>query len=124
MKFCKHCGKEIESTATTCPYCGGFCQVEAPAPVQVNTPASFNQNNEVASNSGLKKASIVLGAIGIVMAWLLAILGYLFGGAALAMAIVAKNKGGEDAKPALIVSVIALVCSVISSIIGIILVTG
>ena len=100
------------------------------ASMNVNTAASAPGERRGASGSatqapaksGLSTVSIVLGGIGIVMAWLLAILGYLFGGAGLALAIVSKNKepGDSKAKIGLFISIAALVCSLVSSIIGII----
>lgn len=82
-------------------------------------------DDSLKSANGLGKASIALGIIGCVMAWLLAILGYIFGGTSLALALVARNKNqcSQVAKKGLVISIIAFVCSVLSSIIGVILVS-
>ena len=67
--------------------------------------------------------SIVLGAVGIPLAWLLAILGYALGGTGLALAIITMKKDVFATKPkvGLILSIITLACSVINSILGIII---
>lgn len=116
IMFCLKCGKEIDDTAMACPFCG--CATENSGMVMdVGTDNTSAKSAETLSNVG-----IALGGIGIVMAWLLAILGYLFGGGALAVAILARGKDRESKKAriALYVSIAALGCSVINSIIGMI----
>lgn len=90
----------------------------------VNTTPSpqQSQNNknvpDTTTDSKMSTTSIILGIIGIVMAWLLAIIGWIVGGTALGFAIAAKKKSEGKAKTALIISIIAIVCSFISSVIG------
>lgn len=116
--YCLKCGKEIENSVKTCPYCG--CVTENS---EIDTQVSLDQNNENASTNALATAGIVLGIIGIVMAWLLAFIGYAVSTGALVVALVAKSKNKTDkkAKTAFILSLIAFGCCIISSIIGVIL---
>lgn len=115
--FCLKCGKEIDDTAMACPFCGCATENSGMA-MDVGTDNTSAKSAETLSNVG-----IALGGIGIVIAWFLAILGYLFGGGALAVAIMArgKNKENKKAKIALYVSIAALCCSLLSSIIGMII---
>ncbi len=111
--FCEKCGKEIQEGSGECMFCGN----------KINeTPAILTNEEKKPPTDGLASAGIALGIIGIVMAWLLAIMGYLFGGAAIALSLVAKGKNPESkkAKTGIIISVVALVCSIISSVIGVI----
>ena len=116
MKFCEKCGKELMDDAVVCMGCG--CSVgKAPAAPK---PSAAVEKSGGAQSSALSIVSIVVGAIGILMAWLIALLGYIFGGAALACALVAGKKvpGDKKAKTGLLLAVITLVCSVINSILG------
>ena len=115
--FCLKCGQQIEDTAMTCPYCG--CPTENSSD-KIDTGVI---DPSVKSAEGLGLAAIVIGAIGILMAWLIALLGYIFGGAGLALALVAKNKNPNcsKAKTGMILSIITLACAVINSILGILI---
>lgn len=90
------------------------------APAERSQPPVSGARDTAKSGSTV---SIVFGVLGIVMAWLFALFGYIFGGAGLAIAIAAKNKepGDSKAKIGLILSIVALVCSLVSSIIGILM---
>ena len=118
MKFCEKCGKELLDDAVVCMGCG--CSVPktaTPAPKNSAAPAE----KESKTSSPVASAGVVIGIIGIIAAWLIALLGYMFGGAGLICAIVAKKKNPMDkkAKTALGLSLIALGCSIINSIIGV-----
>lgn len=69
-------------------------------------------------------ASIVLGAVGLVLAWLLAILGYILGGIGLALGLVAMSKCRYDKKclVGVILSAITLGFALTNSILGVMLV--
>ena len=112
--FCLKCGKEIDDSAMSCPYCN--CPTEN-AGTSVNSDI-IDPSAQSADNFGL--TSIVLGAIGIAMAWLIAIIGWICGGAGLAVALVGRNKNpfSQKAKTGVILSAVALGCSFISSLIG------
>lgn len=68
--------------------------------------------------------AIIMGIIGIVMAWLFALVGWILGGISLGFAITAVKNSEKRSKAALIISIVALVCSLISSVIGVILVNS
>ena len=116
--YCLKCGKEIDSQAIRCPYCDSPTE-NAP---QTYTPATFESTDKSANSFGI--VSIVLGSLGIFWALLLAILGWIFGGVGLALALVGRNKNqsSKQSKVGIILSAIALGLSFISSMIGILLV--
>lgn len=114
--YCLKCGKQVEDDVKACPFCGA--PTENASQYEVDQMAKDNKTVE-----GLLTASMVLGIIGCVVAWLFALLGYMFGGASLAICLVSKSKDRNNPKnkKVLIISIAALVCSAISSIIGVIL---
>lgn len=118
--FCLKCGQQIEDTAMACPYCG--CPTENSSD-KVDTGVI---DPSVKSAEGLGLAAVVTGAIGILMAWLIALLGYIFGGVALALALVSKNHNPNcgKAKTGMILAIITLACSVVNSILGILIMLG
>lgn len=87
-----------------------------------NTPTHYNVDNipDKKSKTNMATPSIILGAIGIVAAWLLAFVGWILGGISLGYAISSKKNSEEKSGTALAISVIALLCSFISSAIGVI----
>ena len=130
MKFCQKCGKELHDDAVICIGCG--CAVPS-SQSQSTTQAPNTGSQQPATNSTIYSydttintmsiISIILGAVGIPLAWLLAILGYALGGTGLALAIITMKKDVFATKPkvGLILSIITLACSVINSILGMII---
>lgn len=125
MKFCQKCGKELNDDAVICIGCG--CAVptakeSAPTHTSTQTPAaeSASYSSDSAASDGLGITSIVLGAIGIPFSLLLAITGYFFGGAGLALAIISskKNPFSNKGKVGLILSIITLTCAFVNSLMG------
>lgn len=115
--FCLKCGKEIDDNAMVCPYCN--CPTEnAGATIDTST---IDPSIKSADSMGL--ISIVLGSIGILFAWLIALIGWILAGTGLALSLVGKNKNPNSSKcrVALILSIIALVCSFASSLIGVLI---
>ncbi len=108
MKFCSKCGKEITDDAVICVNCG--CAVEK------------NQNNTY--NQSQKKASVslILGIIGIVFAWLIAIVGHITSIIGIIFGI--KEYKSTSKMSGLVLSIIGEVCSIFSSIIGAVLATS
>lgn len=123
MKFCEKCGKELLDDAVVCMGCG--CAVgTTEAPVQGSAEALSAERNEnviPAEKSSSAIVGIVLGLVGIVGAWLIALLGYILGGIALGLSISAKKKAPNNgtATAGIVIACIALVCAVINSILGI-----
>lgn len=106
--YCTNCGKEIMENAVVCVSCG--CMVEN------------SKKKEISNENKGGNISIVLGTCGIVLAWFLAILGHIV---SITGIIVGSNEYKKTGKSAgLILSVIGEVCSVISSIIGILIVSN
>lgn len=117
MAYCTSCGKEIDDSAIVCPYCAAPTENwEAP---QAAAPAPTKSG---ANTLGI--ISIVMGALGLFWALLLALFGYLFGGAGLTLALIghSKEKANGKCKVGLWLSIGALALSVLSSIIGVLLV--
>ena len=117
--FCLKCGKEIDDNAMRCPYCD--CPTEnAGEAMDVSTV-----DPTIKSANSLGITSIILGAVGILWAWLIALFGWILGGVGLALALVGRNKNKfvKTCKIGLILSAIALGCSFINSLLGIILFT-
>lgn len=115
--FCLNCGKQIDDSSTSCPYCGSL----------IGNANGFSENPygaQAAPSEGLGIAAIVVGAVGILMAWLVALLGYIFGGIGLTLALVGKhqNKLSSKATVGMILSIITLACSLLNSILGVLLV--
>ncbi|MBQ2704950.1 MAG: hypothetical protein IJF58_05325 [Clostridia bacterium] len=112
--YCLKCGQQIEDTAMNCPYCG--CATENAG---VDSLDFVSEENAKSAHT-LSMVSIVLGGVGIIIAWLFALFGYIFGGVALAIAFAAKGKNANEKKVdiAIIISALTLGCSVLNSIIG------
>ena len=101
--YCAVCGKEMENDVAYCPDCGRKVKEEA------NVPAKKQTEKKV-------QVSLILGIIGIVLAWLFALLGH-------AVSIIGIVLGVREYKETektagLVVSIIGEACSIISSIIG------
>ena len=94
-KFCTHCGNEINKNADVCIKCG--CMVKKPPQHQT-------------------KVSLILGIIGIVFAWLFALVGHIT--SIIGIIIGIKEYKETEKMTGLILSIIGEVCSIFSSIIG------
>lgn len=55
MKYCSHCGKQIENSAKSCPYCGADTDTYVPAPA-----ASFSRNSSGLFFAATSAISIIL----------------------------------------------------------------
>ena len=108
--YCTKCGKEIVDDAVVCINCG--CLVE-----------SKRVNKELnAQNNDKSVFSYVFGITGIVFAWLFALIGHILSVLGIVFGIKEYRENGKTA--GLILSIIGEVCSVISSIIGIVVFIG
>ena len=116
MMVCFNCGNEINDNTTVCPFCGysvenagGVVETEAVDP-------------SVKSAKIMGLIAIVLGSMGILGAWLLAIIGWIFGIVGLILAIVGKikNKRSVVCVIGIVLSSVTLVCSFINSMLGMI----
>ncbi len=112
MKFCSKCGKELDDAAVVCIGCG--CAVPAD-----NAPAA---NAEPAPAVKSSKASLVLGIVGIIVAWLFALAGHIVSIIGIVLGIKEyKNTGNVIG---LVLSIIGEVCAVINSVLGVIMMSG
>ena len=102
MKYCSKCGKELRDEAVFCPGCG--CAV------------SSTTQNGYAPVQESSKAAVVLGIIGIVFAWLFALVGHITSIIGIVLGIKEYRNSGKMA--GLTLSIIGEVCAIFSSIIG------
>lgn len=103
MKYCSRCGKEIMDEAVVCPGCG--CAVKSDA-----------LQNAVEPQKNKSQASLILGIIGIVFAWLFALVGHITSIIGIVLGIKEYKQTGK--MTGLVVSIIGEVCAIFSSIIG------
>ena len=123
MKFCQKCGKELNDDAVICTGCGCAIPTHQGRFSNNTTPNTNFSSYDSTTSDGLGITSIILGAIGIPFSLLLAITGYLFGGAGLALAIISSKKDpfSNKARVGLILSIITLTCAFVNSAIGFIM---
>lgn len=101
MKFCQKCGSEMDDTSLFCPACG--------TPVE-GEKKSFNPT------------SFILGILGIIFAWFLAIVGHV-------LSIIGIVLGVQEYKRSknvlgLVFSILGEICSIISSVVGVLIMLG
>lgn len=118
--FCSKCGKQIDDNQTACPYCN-FLTVNSMEEIE-----SEDESTENRSGSTLGTVSIVLGSLALPSAMLLAILGYVFGGAGLAVGIVGlcKNKGSVSSIVGVTLCASSLCVALINSALGVLVALG
>ncbi len=97
-KFCSQCGKEVDENAVICVSCG--CSL---APV---TPVNTKKSN----------APLILGIVGIVFAFLFALVGHITSIIGIVLGVKEYKKNGN--KTGLIVSIVGEALCLISSISG------
>ena len=109
--FCPVCGKEVNDDAVICMGCG--CAVKKDV---------ANTNAPVAGANKPSVAPLVLGIIGIIAAWLLAIIGHIVSIIGIVLGYKEYKKTGN--MTGMVVSIVGEACSVISSIIGVVMATS
>ena len=104
--YCSVCGKEILDEAVICTGCG--CMVKSPSVKEaVSTPSDNQKKTQV---------SLILGIVGIVFAWLFALVGHIT--SIIGIVIGIKEYKETDKMTGLVLSIVGEVCSIFSSIIG------
>ena len=104
--YCSKCGKELVDEAVVCTNCG--CAVQG---------ATLNQTAKASQNTEKKTSvSMILGIVGIVFAWLFALIGHIT--SIIGIVIGIKEYKDTDKMTGLTVSIIGEICSILSSIIG------
>jgi len=111
--YCTKCGKNIADEAVICLHCG--CATSK-AQTIVNDPS-------MPTNSERKNSiSLILGIIGIVGAWLFALIGHI--SSIIGIVIGIKEYKETSQITGLALSIVGEICSIISSIIGVIAFSG
>lgn len=104
-RFCAHCGTALHEQAVFCPGCG--CAVNGVAAPATASSAPAEKKTSV---------SLILGIIGIVFAWLFALVGHIVSIIGIVLGI--KEYKETDKMTGLILSIVGEVCAILSSIIG------
>lgn len=104
--YCSICGKEILDDAVICTGCG--CMVKNTT-VKKTVPTSSNSEKKT-------QVSLILGIVGIVFAWLFALVGHIT--SIIGIVIGIKEYKETDKITGLVLSIVGEVCSIFSSIIG------
>ena len=123
--FCNFCGKENPDNVAFCNNCGQPLQDQG-QPQQPPQPQQgyYQQPQQGYYQPAPKKsyASMILGIISIVSAWLLAIIGHVT--AIIGIILGVQEYKRTKSNVGLILSIIGAVCSVISSLLGILIVNS
>ena len=125
-RFCTNCGNKIVENASFCVFCGSAVKNEyntniALKNVQTGYGNSYSNayQNYCYTNNKYYKTGLTLGILGIVLAWLFALAGHVLSIIGIVIGVKEYKKTRQTA--GLTLSIIGEACSLISSIIGIIL---
>lgn len=110
MPFCRICGAQIPPDSRFCPHCGTTI---APVQGQPYAPSPCQPSSST---------TIVLGTLGIVCAWLLAIAGHALSIIGIVLGVKEYRLTGR--MTGLVLSIVGEVCSVISSLLGMMIMAG
>ena len=103
-KYCSNCGGVMDDSAVACPKCGApVGSAVNPAPAAAPSP----------------KAATVLGILGIVFAWIIALFGHVLSIIGIILGIKEYKTAGKSA--GLILSIIGEACALLNSLLGILL---
>ena len=105
--YCRTCGKEVLDEAVVCIHCG--CMLNT----NTNTNTEQNKKTNVAT---------VLGILGIVFAWLFALIGHILSITGIIIGIKEYRKTGKTT--GLVLSIVGEIFSLFSSFLGIIFALG
>ena len=100
-KYCSNCGNEVDDDAVVCIKCG----------------CAIKQEEERSACAGS-----ALGILGIVFAWLFAIVGHILSIIGIVVGINEYKKTGKVV--GLILSIIGEICAIISSVMGMLIMSG
>ena len=120
-KFCGNCGFEMDDAAVVCVNCG--CQVVPPAPAQP-IQQQMPMNNQMPMGAPVQPAkktqvSMILGIIGIITAWLFALIGHITSIIGIVLGIKEYKASGK--MTGLVLSIIGEVCAILSSLLGMVM---
>ena len=118
--ICPKCFKQVDENATFCGYCG--------QPIEHATENVFTEGSGAAKKKANKQGlvALILGAIGLLGAWIMPLIGYALGGVALGLSIAAtKNYSNCSlAKVGKVLAIITFVFAAINSILGVLITLG
>ena len=107
MNFCPNCGNALQPNEAFCSSCGAALQ-QATENYAVEAPVAQKKSF----------APIVLGILGIVFAWLFAIIGHVLSIVGIVLGV--KEYKANKNIAALILPIIGEICAIVSSVLGII----
>ena len=109
---CPHCGNNIDATTKYCEFCGN--------PIDEQLYKAAKQLNSIAVTS------IWFGAIAIFCSLFISILGWVFGGVALSMAlnVIKKERTHKKARVGVLLCCIALGICLISTVLALMIASG
>lgn len=106
-KYCSNCGSEVNENAIVCVNCG--CAIK-------NEEKDDNNNSATTKSP---KVGLILGILGIVFAWLYALIGHAL--SIIGIIISVNEYKTTNNRVGLIVSIIGESCAIFSSLIGVII---
>lgn len=116
-KFCSNCGNELNENSAFCTNCGcAIPDAQASAPV---TPNFENVPNAPAKKT---QVSMILGIIGIVFAWLFALVGHVLSIIGIVIGVKEYKQTGKST--GLVLSIIGESCAIFNSILGAIMMSS
>ena len=122
-KFCGNCGFEMDDAAVVCVNCG----CPAPAqPIQQQMPMGYQMPRGYQMPMGAPvqpakktQVSMILGIIGIITAWLFALIGHITSIIGIVLGI--KEYKATGKMTGLVLSIIGEVCAILSSLLGMVM---
>ena len=109
-RYCSNCGSEVDENAVVCINCG--CSIKK----------ENNNENSLETTRATPKTGLILGILGIVFAWLFALIGHVLSIIGIIVGI--KEYKSTNNMTGLILSIIGEVCAIFSSILGAVIGAG
>ena len=130
--FCKKCGTEIPNNVAFCTRCGAPVENQAQSQQQSaqttynyqppQQPQYQQPQYQHAPATKPSYASLVLGIIGIIFAWIFALVGHVT--SIIGIVLGAKEYKATGNIAGLVLSIIGEICSIISSVLGVLIVSA
>ena len=117
MSFCTRCGTQLLNQFNFCPACGN--PIAFTPPPQQPHPHYYPQPYPPTPQRNNPISSIALGIVGIVFAWLFALVGHIVSISGIVLGVKEFRDTGKIG--GLVLSIFGEACSVLSSIIGMII---
>ena len=101
-RFCTHCGSEVDENAVVCMKCGCI----------------ISKDKSLANAESKGRSSLLLGILGIVFAWIFALVGHVVSIIGIVRGITEYKKTGKIT--GLVLSIVGEGCSIISSLVAVV----